>query len=118
MTRTILSLGLSGFLLAVLLGSCRSNEEAAEPDLSCISGQVVGPSCNGTLIQLPADVALGNTISYADTLRPHVIGTYSELPAGVGPGDKFTFSLRKPTKVEATLASALLSTQPSMCRRW
>ncbi|RPD47136.1 hypothetical protein DNI29_13390 [Hymenobacter sediminis] len=101
MTQTLLSINLGGLLALALLAGCQTDEEAQEPELNCISGQVLGASCNGMLIQVDEAVGIGKPIMYRDTLRPNVIGTYSELPIGSEPGKKFTFALRKATAKES-----------------
>ncbi|MBX0292393.1 hypothetical protein K3G63_18240 [Hymenobacter sp. HSC-4F20] len=101
MMRSLLSITLGSLFLLGLLVSCQTEEEAQEPDLSCVSVRVLGLSCNGMLLQLDENVNFGNTIMYRDTLRTHVVGTYSELPTGAEPGRKITFALRNPTAQEA-----------------
>ncbi|WP_139924569.1 hypothetical protein [Hymenobacter sp. DG01] len=102
MMRPLLSITLGSLLLLGLLVSCQIDEEAQEPDLSCVSVRVLGLSCNGMLLQLDENVNIGSSIMYRDTLRRHVVGTYSELPVGAEPGRKFTLALRTPTAQEAT----------------
>lgn len=101
MMRTLLSIRYGSLLALGLLASCQTDDEAQEPELNCVSGLVLGGSCNGTLIQIDEAVSIGKPIMYRDTLRPNVIGAYSGLPAGAEPGKKFTFALRKPTAQEA-----------------
>lgn len=92
-------------LISALLPGLNSCDDADTITIysTCTKGRILGPSCNGTLIQLTEDdQTVGKTITYNGTTYHHVFGTYSALPANSAAGTEVTFRLRSATTAEAT----------------
>ncbi|WP_044000945.1 hypothetical protein [Hymenobacter swuensis] len=98
--KKILPLLVSTLLLG--LSSC-NDADVITIYSTCTKGRILGPSCNGTLIQLTEDdQTVGKTITYNGTIYHNVFGTYSALPATSAAGTEVTFQLRSVTTEEAT----------------
>ncbi|ALD21729.1 hypothetical protein [Hymenobacter sp. DG25A] len=95
----------AGLLALALISSCK--EENVNLQLNCARGRVIGPSCNGLLIQLLEETSVGQNITYQDTVYTNVFGTYSPLPDTLKAGDTFVFSLQPATDADATAQPCL-----------
>ncbi|TGE07618.1 hypothetical protein [Hymenobacter fodinae] len=97
---SLFAVGLS--TLAVLLTGC-DKEDSPFP-LKSAKGIVIGPSCNGLLIELLDGPQIGKPLNIYNRQYRNVFGAAAaqpELTAKWGIGDTVTFSVRKPTKQDA-----------------
>lgn len=95
----------AGLLSLAMISSCK--EENVELKLDCARGRVIGPNCNGLLIQLLEETTMGQNITYRDTVYTNVFGTYSPLSDTLKAGDTFVFSLQPATDADATARPCL-----------
>ncbi|GAB3286763.1 hypothetical protein GCM10027348_00850 [Hymenobacter tenuis] len=88
-------------LCVLSFASCRE-DPAPSVVVPCTRVKMLGPSCNGTLLQIQEDNKGGKSITYQGTLYPNVVGTYSALPDTLVAGDELVVALRTATATEAT----------------
>jgi hypothetical protein len=97
---SILALGL--FMLATLLSGCKKDDSPFL--LKSAKGVVIGPSCNGLLINLLDGPQIGKPLNLYNKENTNVFGAafaQPEMAANWKPGDTVTFSIRTPTKEDA-----------------